>query len=325
MRRILPLVVTGVAAAAVGYLFARDLFAARGRLAGRSRKLTTRQGVVEFADVGQGAPALVLHGASGGFDQALAICGPLAERGYRLIAPSRFGYLGSSLPRGLTTALQADAYAELLDHLNIERAVVVAVSAGAWSAIEFAIRHPGRCRALILLVPASPLSADERTAARNWVRVILSSDILAWVALKAMSLAPGVMLRQVLGVDPLLVSGAGPGERERLNQILARLLPAGARARGLAFDFETAADPGSQSEELIACPVLTVSAEDDPFQTAARARSVAAAAPDGRAVIYPTGGHPLVGRQESVLDDIEGFLAVAGVAAGADQIVETSA
>jgi hypothetical protein len=33
---------------------------------------------------------------------------------YGLIAPSRFGYLGSPLPTNLETAMHADAYAELL-------------------------------------------------------------------------------------------------------------------------------------------------------------------------------------------------------------------
>src|SRR5208337_4241735 len=107
--------------------------------------------------IGDGEPALIIHGAGGGFDQAIDIAGVLAGRGYRLIAPSRFGYLGSPLPTDLVTAMQADAYAELLDRLGVSRAFVIAISAGAWSAMKFAIRHPQRCRALVLLVPADYL------------------------------------------------------------------------------------------------------------------------------------------------------------------------
>jgi pimeloyl-ACP methyl ester carboxylesterase len=47
-----------------------------------------------------------------------------------VIAPSRFGYLGSSLPAGATPADQADAYAVLLDALGIERTAVVGCSTG---------------------------------------------------------------------------------------------------------------------------------------------------------------------------------------------------
>jgi len=42
---------------------------------------------------------------------------------------------------------------------GIDKVVVVGISAGAWSSLQFAIRHPDRCRALVLLVPANYLPA----------------------------------------------------------------------------------------------------------------------------------------------------------------------
>ncbi len=101
----------------------------------------------------------MVHGASGGFDQGVELLGALAGRGFRLIAPSRFGYLRSALPADATTAMQADAYVQLLDHLGIKKVAVVGISAGAWSSLQFAIRHPDRCGALVLLVPADYLPA----------------------------------------------------------------------------------------------------------------------------------------------------------------------
>jgi pimeloyl-ACP methyl ester carboxylesterase len=76
----------------------------------------------------------------------------------------------------------------------------------------------------------------------------------------------------------------------------------------MRFDIRTAATPEPYPIEGIACPVLTVSAEDDRFGTAARARQIAAIAPNGRAVIYPTGGHALVGRYHEALSEITSFL-----------------
>ena len=70
--------------------------------------------------------------------------------GFRIIAPSRFGYFHSSLPPGATPADQADAYALLLDHLGIGRAVVFGFSAGRGSVLEFGLRHPDRVIGLIL-------------------------------------------------------------------------------------------------------------------------------------------------------------------------------
>ncbi len=145
--------------------------------------------------IGDGEPALIIHGAGGGFDQAIDIAGVLAGRGYRLIAPSRFGYLGSPLPTDLVTTMQADAYAELLDRLGVSRAFVIAISAGAWSAMQFAIRHPQRCRALVLLVPADYLPPRMPNHGGALFRAIIASDFVAWAALKVMWLVPGAMAR----------------------------------------------------------------------------------------------------------------------------------
>ena len=66
----------------------------------------------------------------------------------RAVAPSRFGYFCSQLPPRATPALQANAYVALLDHLGVDRTVVVGHSAGGPSAIQLALRHPDRVSAL---------------------------------------------------------------------------------------------------------------------------------------------------------------------------------
>jgi pimeloyl-ACP methyl ester carboxylesterase len=204
--------------------------------------------------------------------------------------------------------MQADAYAELLDRLGVSRAFVIAISAGAWSALQFAIRHPQRCRALVILVPAEYLPPRTRNHGGALVRVFIASDFAAWAALKLMRLLPGTMARTMLGTDPLLVRAAGLNERTRMREVLDHLLPVSSRTEGMQFDIRTAATPEPYSIGGIACPVLTVSAEDDRFGTAARARQIAALAPNGRAVIYPTGGHALVGRYHEALSEITSFL-----------------
>src|SRR5450432_1531910 len=120
MRRILLaiLAVIIVAAAGVYASFVHDLAAARARLVGRSKTVETSFGTLEYAVMGRGEPMLIVHGAEGGFDQSIDMTGELAGRGYQIIAPSRFGYLRSTLPGNLTTAMQADAYTQLLDRLG---------------------------------------------------------------------------------------------------------------------------------------------------------------------------------------------------------------
>src|SRR4029079_14342082 len=81
--------------------------------------------------------------------------GPLVKSSFKVIAVSRFGYLGTPLPNDASAKAQADAHLCLLNAVGIERVSVVGCSAGAPSAMQFAIRHPDRTAALFLLVPAA--------------------------------------------------------------------------------------------------------------------------------------------------------------------------
>ena len=109
-----------------------------------STVVSTRFGDLEYAEAGNGKPFLMIHGTGGGFDQGLLFARRLVTLGYRVISPSRFGYLRTTFPDDPSSANQADALAELLDHLKIDRIAVAGGSAGALSAIEFAVRHADR-------------------------------------------------------------------------------------------------------------------------------------------------------------------------------------
>jgi len=305
---LLVLAVLIVTAAGVYILFARDLSLARARLAGQSETMQTSVGTLEYSVRGAGEPILAIHGAGGGFDQAIDMTGALVDHEYRLIAPSRFGYLRSSLPADLTVAMQADAYAELLDHLGIDQAVVIGISAGAWSSMQFAIRYPQRCRAMVLIVPADYLPAGTAVHGGAFVTAMISSDFFAWAALRLMSIVPGAMSGAMLGTAPAVVRSADAGEKARVGQLLDHLLPVSPRYEGMQFDIHTAAMREPYSIEKIACPVLTISAEDDRFGTAARARYIAHSVAHGRALIFPSGGHALVARYAQAMRESVAFI-----------------
>jgi 2-hydroxy-6-oxonona-2,4-dienedioate hydrolase len=309
-RRILlvMLAVLIVCAVSVYAMFSRDMTRAHARLVGRSTTITTSFGTMEYASIGKGEPMLVVHGAAGGFDQAIDMTGAIAARGYRLIAPSRFGYLRSSLPADLTISMQADAYAQLLDSLGIDKVDIVGISAGAWSSLQFAILHPERCRALVLLVPADYLPPGTTIHGGALARAIFNSDFVAWTFLKLMPVEHGGMSRMMLGTNAAVVRAADPTEKARVQQTLEHLLPVSPRVGGMQFDIKTAATHEPMQIEKIACPVLTISAADDGFGTASRAKDIAAAVRDGRTTIFPTGGHALVGHYADALREIASFL-----------------
>jgi pimeloyl-ACP methyl ester carboxylesterase len=204
--------------------------------------------------------------------------------------------------------MQADAYADLLDRLGVEKANVIAISAGAWSALQFAIRHPDRCQTLVLLVPAPYMSPQKNNASIAFVRAMFGSDFVAWATIKLLPLLPAAVTRMVLGSDPSVVHAADPSEQARARQILDHVLPVSPRTNGMEFDIRSATIPEPYAIEKIECPVLTISTVDDAFGTNVRATFIAAGVPDGRTLIYPTGGHALVGHYNDVRRAIVSFL-----------------
>lgn len=313
-RTFLALAAAGLAALAGGgaaaHGFRRDLAAARQRLAGRSRLILTRQGRIELAEAGSGPPLLMVHGTGGGFDQALAFGAPLAALGWRVLAPSRIGYLRSDYPPGSTPASEADGFPDLLDALGIDRLPVIGGSAGAQPASEFAIRHPDRCTALVALVPAAfaPGRDPVRPPTPLAQAIIdhgLKSDLLFWLGNR---LAPDAMIGALLATDPALVRAAPPAEQARVKSILRDILPVSERARGFAHDARYAADPPPQALDRIRAPTLAISMEDDRFQTAAAARHIAASVPGAELLLFPTGGHVWVGREAALFAAVDAFL-----------------
>ncbi|MEZ4865671.1 MAG: alpha/beta hydrolase [Caldilineaceae bacterium] len=115
------------------------------------QRAKTACGVIEYVEVGEGPAVVTIHGAMGGYDQSLFLAQTIGNQGYRYLAISRPGYLGTPLSSGQSPAQQADLIAALLDTLGIDQAGVMAVSGGGPSAVEFGLRHPDRCNGLVLV------------------------------------------------------------------------------------------------------------------------------------------------------------------------------
>jgi pimeloyl-ACP methyl ester carboxylesterase len=273
----------------------------------------SRFGAMEYAVDGAGPPVLMVHGTGGGFDQGLVLAEAVVGAGRRSVAPSRFGYLRSDFPDDPSSENQADAFVDLLDHLGIDRAAAIGVSAGALSAMAFAIRHPDRCAALVAMVPAAfapdrPPPRPPNALAEAIIGYGLRSDFLFWLG---MTLGEDAMIGTLLATDPALVHRAEPAEQARVRAILRDILPVSDRARGLLNDGRLAGAPEPMALETIRVPTLALSFADDRFETLAAARHIAATVPGARLVSWPTGGHVWVGRNREVSAAVDGFLAQA--------------
>lgn len=298
-----------LAGGAVWRAFATDMARARARISGRSAVFQSRFGTMEYATAGSGPPCIMIHGTGGGFDQGLAFAQRLVAAGRQVVAPSRFGYLRTAMPAEPTSENQADAIVDLMDELRIDRAPVIGGSAGALSALQFAIRHPDRCSALAPIVPATyvpgHIPQPPSAIARAIMDYGLKSDFLFWAGIAG---AEDAMVRALLATDPALVHRASPSEQARVRAILTDILPVSARARGLANDAALTGAPAPMALDRISAPTLVISLEDDGFGTVAAARHIANSVPDAKLTIYPSGGHVWVGHDEELFAALDAFL-----------------
>ena len=111
----------------------------------------TSLGPIEYRLRGNEGPVILfIHGTPGGHDQTMS-----HTDNYRVLTPSRPGYLRTPLSVGKTPVEQANAFIELLDGLNIDKVIAVGVSGGGPSSMEFAAAYPDRTLGLIALEAVS--------------------------------------------------------------------------------------------------------------------------------------------------------------------------
>lgn len=296
----------GAAAAAFGGAvlgtFRGELAEAHRRVKAGGRMARTTAGPIEYGIEGSGPPALVIHGAGGGYDQGLLLGRSFS--GFQIIAPSRFGYLGTPTPAAISAAAQADAHAALLDSLGVDSVVVSGTSAGA--AVEFALRHPERVRALILTVPRGywpEQPAESHPPNALVMRLVMSGADIAWWL--AMRLARGKVV-EFLGVRPDFEARASPPERGRVTGIMRSIHPLSRRIEGIRNDSAITMAP--LPIERITAPTLVISARDDLYNTLPAAEHLAKHIPGANLIVLDNGGHLMVGHGPGVDGTIAEFL-----------------
>lgn len=220
--------------------YRRDLTSARRRLTEPSvpvHRLDVPEGCIEYARYGTGPTVLVLHGSGGGWDQGVNWARSRLAEGCDVIAVSRFGYLGSTLPAGATTSAQADAYATLLDALDVQQADLVTLSAGSMTGIRFAGEHADRVRRLVLESPMLPTRKPVRLPPAGAYRLFAAAEPLLWALTKSPALT-----RLAAGVPARELDAAARAELAEINATAFLWLPG---------------SPGWSSTERWPCPSCT--------------------------------------------------------------------
>lgn len=258
----------------VRYPVAGDL---DGLLAGGPRVVQTAAGRVEYAEAGQGPVLLSVHGSGGGWDYALGMAGVFALNGFRVIAPSRPGYLGTPLTVGRSYEEQADALAALLDTLKIEQAAVLGFSGGGAPMYLLASRHPEKVSALIAV---GALSTE---LGKAWNPVMeklffnrVGMEAFTGLLRTALALRPDMGVRLLLSDETTLTSGEVAALAKRIMAdpvraaFVTRVWMCSARHVGRWLAGQ--ANDNTQMKGMapldlsgIRCPTLVVGNATDPF------------------------------------------------------------
>ncbi|HKP52064.1 MAG TPA: alpha/beta hydrolase [Chloroflexia bacterium] len=283
--------------------YMRDL---KARLRAGSRIAQTTFGPIEYASIGDGPAVLILHGIGGGYDQGLLVTRLNKENPFKLISISRPGYLRTPLRTGATPEEQADAYAALLDTLRIDRVAVVGISAGGPSALQFALRHPNRCWALISVSGVSQRIVSQLNRFQSLVAALLDSDFTLWLLGAA---ARGILF-SLSGVSPAVRKELehDPAKMEVLTSIL-RPLPISRRKIGFQNDLEQFAGLSTYELEHITAPTMVLHGTDDRVVPLRHGEFVANSIPHAELVTIEGGGHLcVVTHKEEALPALMGFL-----------------
>ena len=271
-----------------------------------SQVYKTASGLVECACTGTGPAVLISHGGSGGYDMGVWLAGLIGGE-YQYIAPSRFGYLRTPIPENPTPRNQADSFASLLDTLNITSAFVIGLSSGGPSALQFALRHPGRCRGLIMLSAISRPIPPLPFVLRMIFPIMLKSDFIPW-GLYAIS--PDFVY-QSNGVDREVMARIKPDPEKMLllENLFYTSFPTSLRRDGIINDMDQVALLQPYNMDHIVTPTLVVHAVDDPIVPIDLGESTAQTIKGTQFLRINDGGHFCsVTHREEVVPTILGFL-----------------
>lgn len=300
----------GAATTAAVITYDRQKREAVARLQAGSEIALTKAGPIEYAVVGEGPAVLSVHGVLGGYDQGLVVSKPLVDAGFKVIAVSRFGYLRTPPASIMSPEVQADQFAALLDKLNIPDVVVLGASGGGPSSLQFALRHPDRCRALVMLCAVSHSFVPVRRRDSPTLRLLtgaVRSDFLMWLAITGV--IKGQPLLTSLNPDAQQNTLDDAGRREFFSNVLHSLFPVSLRQVGLDNDLVQIQTLADLPLEQIGAPTLVLHGTTDGLVPFAQAEHTSSKIPGARLIAVESGDHDFfISHYEQVWPEVIVFL-----------------
>ena len=270
-----------------------------------SEVATTSRGEIEYILKGSGPVVLFLHGSPGGYDQGAIDMEMWIEEGFSLLSISRPGYLRTPLSTGETFEEQADAIEALLDTLEIARVAIVGVSGGGPTALHFALRHPDRISALVLMAAVTNEYSVNQEAMDSALARIFFSDSIAdfgsWLYDVITRRWTSMSLKEAFKDTVRLESKerdeyvkqimAIPEQVDWFKRFIRTVCPMTPRMIGLRNDLKLLEQVSFTSLEAINCPTLVIHGTVDGDVSFSNAEFAASSIPGARLYTIENIGH----------------------------------
>ncbi|QIW78667.1 alpha/beta fold hydrolase [Bacillus tequilensis] len=274
----------------------------------RQVKTITFEGhTLEYSVTGKGAPILVMHGGHSNCYEEFGYTA-LIEQGYSIITPSRPGYGRTSKEIGKSLANACRFYAKLIDHLQIDKVHVIAISAGGPSGICFASHYPERVHTLTLqsavtkewLTPKDPEYKTGRILfgppVEKWIWKLISALNNAFPRLMFQALSPQFSTLSFQRIKSLMDEKDIEAFRKMNSRQRSR--------EGFLIDLtQTAAF--SDELQAISCPVLIMQSVYDGLVNLSHAHHAKEHIPDASLCMLHSWGHLIwLGKEAAETDRI---------------------
>src|SRR5215211_2120312 len=232
---------------------------------------------IAYTDAGSGDPIVLIHGYP--FNRTLWTEQIEAlSSSYRVIAPDLrgFGETDSS-PGPATMNRMAQDVAQLMDHLEIPRAVIGGLSMGGYVVLAFYKQFASRVRALILADTRAQADTEEAKQTRHQQAEKALAEGMAGIA---DAMLPKLLTPETVSKHPEIV--------KRVRDMMLKQKPEGAAGALLGM-----AERDDQTELLasITAPTLIVVGAEDAITPPADSEKMHRAIADSRLVVLENAGH----------------------------------
>jgi pimeloyl-ACP methyl ester carboxylesterase len=255
-------------------------------------------GEVFIREVGQGAPALFVHGLGGNSTNWTDLMWMLSDR-LHCVAPDLpgFGRSGPAVSGDYAPQAQAEVLAALIRGRFAEPVHLFGNSMGGAISVQLAGRFPDLVRSLTLISPALPDLVPMRTSVQ--LPLIAIPGVGQRVASRIARLPPEMRVRTTLNLvyaDPASVPPQRVAEAEEEVRLLAQKPWAGqafqSALRGiLATYLDRGPDAPWRLAERISVPVLLVYGQQDKLVNQRAARRASRHFLHHRVMVLPHSGH----------------------------------